>query len=202
VQAANYARGIQNTQVPAFLNNLLSGQNGTLATGGSGLSTPLSLGTLAGNLGANGRMPAVGAVGGGTWDPGSQVFQPAGQGPGSASMSVPGVIGSPGAGQGYTALGTAGTAYNQNGGGTAATNSTAGMSGTPGSQADMTQALGQASKVAQAGGSALGPQAWESLSPDEQQMFGSMVGAVGGSMPTFLQQYQQSRIGQGAAQAA
>jgi hypothetical protein len=34
------------------------------------------------------------------------------------------------------------------------------------------------------------------LSPDELQAFGSGLGAVGGSLPTFMNQYLQSRIGQ------
>jgi len=47
----------------------------------------------------------------------------------------------------------------------------------------------------------LGPGALERLSPDELQAFGSGLGAVGGSLPAFLQQYNQSRIGQNAPTA-
>jgi hypothetical protein len=191
VQAANYARGIQNTQVPQFLNNLLSGQNGTIATGGSGLSTPLSIGTLASNLGATpGNPNGVSGMNGGTGN-GTAATNATGASPQYSNMywnpNAPGAV-PPGTQAPVQQMALLGSPTSAPSGAT--------------SQPDMNQTLSQASKVAQAGGSALGPQAWESLSPDEQSMFGSMVGGVGGSMPTFLQQYKQSRIGQGAAQAA
>src|SRR5499427_7247989 len=44
----------------------------------------------------------------------------------------------------------------------------------------------------------LGTGALERLSPDELAAFGSGLGAVGGSLPSFMQQYQQSRVAQQA----
>ena len=38
--------------MPAFMSALLSGQNGPAATGGVGLSSPLTLGSLASSMGA------------------------------------------------------------------------------------------------------------------------------------------------------
>lgn len=63
-------------------------------------------------------------------------------------------------------------------------------------------ALNSIGGIAQAGGAALSPQAIESLNPDEIAAMTSGFNKLGYSMPAFLQQYQQSRIGQGAAQAA
>jgi hypothetical protein len=62
--------------------------------------------------------------------------------------------------------------------------------------------LAQIGKIGAAGGQALGPQAMENLNPDELALFQSGLKASGVSAPAFLQQYQQSRIGQGSAQAA
>jgi hypothetical protein len=128
VQAANYARGVQQTDTPAFLNALLSGQTGPAAMQGVGLSNPLTFGSLASSLGANG------------------------------------------------------------GGSSAPTNTN--------------PALDQARALFSAGGAALSPQALEAMTSTEQQMLGSLGGAVGADMPTFLQQYKNSRIGQGAAQSS
>jgi hypothetical protein len=52
VQAANFARGVSNSNIPVFLQNMLSGTTSPAAVGGSGLSNPLTLGSLAGSLGA------------------------------------------------------------------------------------------------------------------------------------------------------
>lgn len=70
-------------------------------------------------------------------------------------------------------------------------------SGTPGW--DYAQTLGTMQGIANRGAQALAPGALERLTPEELQAFGSGLGAVGGSLPSFLQQYQQSRIGQAAA---
>jgi hypothetical protein len=72
----------------------------------------------------------------------------------------------------------------------------AATSATPGW--DYNQTLGSIRNIMGQGGQSLGPGALERLSPDELQAFGSGLGAVGGSLPAFLQQYQQSRIGQQA----
>jgi hypothetical protein len=53
-------------------------------------------------------------------------------------------------------------------------------------------------QILQQGGQNLRPGALESLTPDELQTFGAGLGAAGGSLPSFLQQYQQSRMGQQA----
>jgi hypothetical protein len=70
-------------------------------------------------------------------------------------------------------------------------------SGTPGW--DYAQTLGTMQGIANRGAQALAPGALERLTPEELQAFGSGLGAVGGSLPSFLQQYQQSRVGQQAA---
>jgi hypothetical protein len=63
---------------------------------------------------------------------------------------------------------------------------------------DYAQTLGTMQGIANRGAQALGPGVLERLTPDELQAFGSGLGAVGGSLPTFLQQYAQSRATQGA----
>jgi hypothetical protein len=72
-----------------------------------------------------------------------------------------------------------------------------GQSATPGW--DYAQTLGTMQGIANRGAQALAPGALERLTPEELQAFGSGLGAVGGSLPSFLQQYQQSRVGQTAA---
>ena len=57
VQAANYARGVQQTQVPEFMRNLISGVGAPAATGGVGLSAPKSFGGIASQL-SGGATPA------------------------------------------------------------------------------------------------------------------------------------------------
>jgi hypothetical protein len=63
---------------------------------------------------------------------------------------------------------------------------------------DYNQTLGALQNIMSGGAQKLGPGALERLTPDELQAFGSGLGAVGGSLPSFLQQYNQSRIGQQA----
>jgi len=63
---------------------------------------------------------------------------------------------------------------------------------------DYNQTLGAIQNIMSGGAQKLGPGALENLSPDELQALGSGIGAAGGSMPSFLQQYQQSRVGQQA----
>jgi len=63
-------------------------------------------------------------------------------------------------------------------------------------------ALNSIGAIGAAGGQALSPQALEQLNPDELNLFQSGLKASGFSMPSFLQSYQQSRIGQGAQKAA
>jgi hypothetical protein len=64
---------------------------------------------------------------------------------------------------------------------------------------DYGQTLGTIQNIMNRGAQGLSPGALEGLSPDELAAFGSGLGAVGGSLPSFLQQYQQSRVGQSAA---
>jgi hypothetical protein len=52
--------------------------------------------------------------------------------------------------------------------------------------------------IASSGAQALGPGSLERLSPDELQAFGSGLGAAGYSLPSFMSQYQSSRVGQQA----
>jgi hypothetical protein len=63
---------------------------------------------------------------------------------------------------------------------------------------DYNQTLGAIQGIMGQGAQSLGPGALERLSPDELSALGSGIGAAGGSLPSFLQQYQQSRIGQQA----
>ena len=60
------------------------------------------------------------------------------------------------------------------------------------------QTLGTINQIAQQGAQSLGPGSLERLTPDELQAFGSGLGAAGYSLPSFLQQYAQSRVGQQA----
>jgi len=52
--------------------------------------------------------------------------------------------------------------------------------------------------IASRGAQALAPGSLERLSPDELQAFGSGLGAAGYTLPSFLSQYQSSRVGQQA----
>jgi hypothetical protein len=58
IQAANYARGVQQTQVPEFMRNMLSGIGAPAATGGVGLSAPQTFGGVAARLGGGGTTTA------------------------------------------------------------------------------------------------------------------------------------------------
>jgi hypothetical protein len=55
--------------------------------------------------------------------------------------------------------------------------------------------------IASSGAQSLGPGSLERLSPDELGAFGSGLGAAGYSLPSFMQQYQNSRVGQQAPTA-
>jgi hypothetical protein len=70
------------------------------------------------------------------------------------------------------------------------------QSATPGW--DYNQTLGTIQNIMGQGAQSLRPGALESLTPDELAALGSGLGAVGGSLPAFMQQYQQSRVGQQA----
>jgi hypothetical protein len=61
-----------------------------------------------------------------------------------------------------------------------------------------TAALGAIQGINTAGAQKLAPGTLEQLTPDELASFGSGLKAVGGSLPAFLEQYRQSRLGQGA----
>jgi hypothetical protein len=63
---------------------------------------------------------------------------------------------------------------------------------------DYNQTLNTINGIAQQGAQALGPGSLERLSPDELSAFGSGLGASGYSLPSFLSQYQNSRVGQQA----
>ena len=64
---------------------------------------------------------------------------------------------------------------------------------------DYNSTLNSVNNIAQQGAQKLGPGSLERLSPDELSAFGSGLGAVGSSLPSFMQQYQNSRVGQSAA---
>jgi hypothetical protein len=71
-----------------------------------------------------------------------------------------------------------------------------GQSATPGW--DYNSTLNSINQIARRGAQGLAPGSLERLSSDELQAFGSGLGAAGYSLPSFLQQYQQSRVGQQA----
>jgi hypothetical protein len=58
IQAANYARGVQQTQVPEFMRNLLTNTGAPAAMGGVGLSAPQTFGGIAAQLGGGGTSTA------------------------------------------------------------------------------------------------------------------------------------------------
>jgi hypothetical protein len=58
--------------------------------------------------------------------------------------------------------------------------------------------LGTIQNIMQRGAQGLQPGALEQMSPEELQAFGSGLGAAGGSLPSFMQQYAASRVGQTA----
>lgn len=60
------------------------------------------------------------------------------------------------------------------------------------------QSLNTIAGISNAGAGKLAPGTLERLTPEELQAFGSGLGAVGNSLPSFLQQYQQSRPQQSA----
>ena len=66
---------------------------------------------------------------------------------------------------------------------------------------DYNSTLNSIQGIAQRGAQALAPGSLEKLSPDEMSAFGSGLGAAGYTLPSFLQQYNASRIGQQAPTA-
>lgn len=95
---------------------------------------------------------------------------------------------------GYGVNGSGTPQYDANGNPIYGTGSS--TSATPGW--DYNSTLNSINSIAQRGAQALGPGSLERLSPDELSAFGSGLGAAGYSLPSFLQQYQQSRVGQQA----
>lgn len=63
---------------------------------------------------------------------------------------------------------------------------------------DPNAALAAIGGISQRGAQGLAPGSLEQLSPDELAAFGSGLKAVGNSLPAFLQQYANSRLGQNA----
>jgi hypothetical protein len=63
---------------------------------------------------------------------------------------------------------------------------------------DYNSTLNSINSIAQRGAQGLAPGSLERLSPDELAAFGSGLGAAGYSLPSFLNQYQNSRVGQQA----
>jgi len=63
---------------------------------------------------------------------------------------------------------------------------------------DYTSTLNTIRGIAQRGAQGLAPGSLERMSPDEMQAFGSGLGAAGYSLPSFMNQYAQSRVGQQA----
>lgn len=109
-------------------------------------------------------------------------------------QSLLGGVGAPAAMQGV------GLSAPQTFAGTAARLGAGGTTTAP-TASDLTNTLELGRRIFAQGGAALGPQSLEGLSDTEQKMLSSVGSAVGADMPSFLRQYQASRIGQGAAQA-
>jgi len=177
-QQSNFFRGAQgNPGVPTFLSAL---QNGLTmpAFGATGDTAPIAqnMDTLAQQL-TGGATPGV------TNTPASATPTGAATGPADTMRALQS---NPAASPTAQAAAVTGTPVNQ---------AIAG-SLTP-TQQD--RALGLIGAIGRTGGTGLAPQALEQLTPDEMALFGSGLKASGFSLPSFLQSYQQSRVGQRAA---
>lgn len=95
---------------------------------------------------------------------------------------------------GYGVNGAQPTQYDANGNPIPSTGQAS--SATPGW--DYNQTLNTINGIAQRGAQGLAPGSLERLSPDELSAFGSGLGAAGYSLPSFLSQYANSRVGQQA----
>jgi hypothetical protein len=207
-QLSNFLRGAQgNPNVPAYL-QALAGNTGMPSFTGPGSAPPnvLSAAGLLGQLGGYGGQPGQGgqpAQAGRGWAGGASLpWSPLqGQAQWQAATGGP-TANAPQWNSGYQgrspALAATGQGSNVPGAqwGGYAPSSQAPGSATPGWNYEQTLAAMQG--IANRGAQALGPGALERLSPEELQAFGSGLGAVGSSLPSFLQQYAQSRIGQTA----
>lgn len=96
-----------------------------------------------------------------------------------------------------TVLGT-GATPGTSGAGTTVGSFNPAMANAAGGSFDQNAMLNTIAGINQAGAQKLAPGTLERLSPDELQAFGSGLGQVGGSLPSFLTQYQNSRPQQSA----
>jgi hypothetical protein len=215
-QLSNYLRGAQGNQaVPTYLQSLANniGMPGFQGTG-STAPTPQTAAGLIGQMGgAGGGGGAQSAQGPQVWAQqyGDNLNQQTGQLNAPTNWGSPNVSNMTQRGAGYQQASSpqisSDNLNQQTGQLGAPTNwgspdlsnfatQRAASSATPGW--DYNQTLGTIRGIMGQGAQSLGPGALERLSPDELQAFGSGLGQAGGSLPSFLQQYQQSRIGQQA----
>jgi hypothetical protein len=185
IQAANFNRGVAETQLPEFIRRLQSGQ-GTALLGGPALgaqqSQPLTLATLAQGMGvpaAAGIQQAPSQLG--TTATNQQATANAQEQALQQAMANY-------QGQGLTPEQLAVAQQNQ-----------AGITNPVPSMNDVDYAAQKLRQIYGAGGQALGPQQLEGLTPTEQQMFVGGGGAVGADVEGYLDQYKRSRIGQQSA---
>jgi len=224
-QLSNYLRGAQgNPNVPVYLQNL-AGNMGMPAFQGTGSTapTPLSMGGLAAGMGYTGQPSAAGnenpswqqggytqtgraaignasvpemalqggdVIGGQMQNP---TWQTAAYGAAPAKATYPG-----GPVPQTIQAGNLGPSFDT--GSTAPNTSIWNMAGSQPATSgwDYGSTLNAIRGIAQRGAQGLAPGSLESMSPDELQAFGSGLGAAGYTLPSFLQQYQRSRIGQQA----
>jgi hypothetical protein len=206
-QLSNYLRGAQgNPNVPVYLQNLMNNQGmAPFQATGNTAPTPQSAGGLLGQMGYGGNtgantfmgvnQPSTGTSAFANPAAGQAAWQAAGQG---GPLGVMGQTGAPSGlmGQGFANPQAAQTAFAAGMPQAAGATGGSAASATPGW--DYNQTLNSINQIAQRGAQGLGPGSLERLSPDEFQAFGSGLGAAGYSLPSFMQQYAQSRVGQGA----
>jgi len=172
IQAANFSRGVRNSRLPGFIQQLLSGGNtGVLggAAPGSQMSAPNTLGSLAGELGAGG-LPTMHTM--------DMVEAAPGQ-------WVPRTGSTGGAATRFAAMGPS-TMGPEN----------LGTYPRTAPEPDVDYAAQRLRQVYAQGGQSLGPQALEGLTPTEMSMFTGGGESVGADVPGFVEQYKRSRIGQ------
>lgn len=211
-QQSNFFRGAQaNPNVPLFLQSLANNTAASTLPAFQGVGStppnPLSMSTLTSGLtGGQGGQPFNSNM----MVSGGQSGQPVSVGPvASASnglfntnMEVAGGQGGQPMSVGPVAsMGPNGPIYNSNmmvsGGQGGQAGAQGGLMGgatggnNPGFNAD--QSLQAIRNISNMGASQLAPGTLERLTPDELQAFGSGLGAIGSSLPAFMQQYQQSR---------
>jgi hypothetical protein len=195
IQAANFARGVSQSTLPAFVQQLLSGQSTAALSGptpGSTGASPLTLGGLANQV-------TTGQV------PGAPATAPAGAA--AAPNTAAGTVQAMGGDMGPTlpnATFQSGTTYSlptTDKTATPAAGTTAPITSPGSAPASMDPASASLYKLFSQGGQSLGAQSLEGLTSTEQQMLAGGGSALGFDANGFMDAYKRSRIGQTAAAA-